>query len=209
MKTTAPRHRHTAAGFTLLELLVAITVLSIVSMIAWRGLDSLIGTRARLDPETEAVRTLLTVFGQVERDLANAASPTLFGVSGPSLRVRQSVSEGTVFDVLRLAPVGDGEAAAIQTVTYQVTDRVLWRRSSPPARAFNAQDADKLTNVQLLTDVKAMRLRLWMDGAQAWTEPGAESTPVAPGVPMPRPAGIEFTIELGDGKTYRRVVLVG
>ena len=35
-------------GFTLLELLVAITVLSIVSMIAWRGLDSLVATRERL-----------------------------------------------------------------------------------------------------------------------------------------------------------------
>jgi general secretion pathway protein J len=35
------KHRFFSRGFTLLELLVAITVLSIVSMIAWRGLDSL------------------------------------------------------------------------------------------------------------------------------------------------------------------------
>ncbi|HKO67401.1 MAG TPA: prepilin-type N-terminal cleavage/methylation domain-containing protein, partial [Burkholderiaceae bacterium] len=38
-------HRLLSRGFTLLELLVAITVLSIVSMIAWRGLDSLVATR--------------------------------------------------------------------------------------------------------------------------------------------------------------------
>lgn len=204
----SPSSRRAISGFTLLELLVAITVLSIVSMIAWRGLDSLIGTRARLDPETEGIRALLTAFGQVERDLANAASPTLFGVSGPSVGVRQT-TDGPVFELLRLAPVNDGDAAAIQTVTYQVTDRALWRRSSPPARAFNAQDSDKLTNVRLLTDVKTMRLRVWMEGAQGWIDPGAESQPVAPGVPMPRPAGLEFTVERVDGKIYRRVVLVG
>ena len=43
-------------GFTLLELLVAITVLSIVSVIAWRGLDSLVMTRERLEPEADDVR---------------------------------------------------------------------------------------------------------------------------------------------------------
>ena len=62
-----------ARGFTLLELLVAITVLSIVSLIAWRGLDSLVHTRERLQPEAEQVRELLVAFGQVERDLAQVA----------------------------------------------------------------------------------------------------------------------------------------
>src|SRR5262249_27202476 len=63
-----PRAR--LAGFTLLELLIAISVLATVSMIAWRGLDTLVSTRARLEPEGEQVRALLTAFGQLDRDLA-------------------------------------------------------------------------------------------------------------------------------------------
>ena len=42
-------------GFTLLELLVAISVLSVVSVIAWRGLDSLVATRERLEPRNNFV----------------------------------------------------------------------------------------------------------------------------------------------------------
>ena len=59
------KNRLFCRGFTLLELLVAITVLSIVSMIAWRGLDSLVATRERLEPEVDDVRSLLTTFGQM------------------------------------------------------------------------------------------------------------------------------------------------
>ena len=44
-----------ARGFTLLELLVAISVLSVVSIIAWRGLDSLVATRERLEPGEETL----------------------------------------------------------------------------------------------------------------------------------------------------------
>jgi prepilin-type N-terminal cleavage/methylation domain-containing protein len=43
-------HRNARRGFTLLELLVAISVLAIVSMISWRGLDSLLSIRERWSP---------------------------------------------------------------------------------------------------------------------------------------------------------------
>ena len=68
-------------GFTLLELLVAITVLSIVSMIAWRGLDSLVSTRERLEPEVDDMRSLLTTFGQMERDLTQVTNPAFLGLA--------------------------------------------------------------------------------------------------------------------------------
>ena len=44
--------RRAATGFTLLELLIAITVLAFVSMIAWRGLDALLKTRYACLTET-------------------------------------------------------------------------------------------------------------------------------------------------------------
>ena len=60
-------------GFTLLELLVAITVLSIVSMIAWRGLDPGIKTR-RL--ETEVVTSVRCCpLRSEERDRDQVANP--------------------------------------------------------------------------------------------------------------------------------------
>ena len=71
----------------MLELLVAITVLSIVSMIAWRGLDSLVSTRERLEPEVDDVRSLLTTFGQMERDLTQVTNPTFLGLATSPLNI--------------------------------------------------------------------------------------------------------------------------
>jgi prepilin-type N-terminal cleavage/methylation domain-containing protein len=80
--------RRPPSGFTLLELLVAITVLSIVSLIAWRGLDALVATRERLEPEVDEIRALLTVFGQMERDLAHIVQPTFLGLRESPLVAR-------------------------------------------------------------------------------------------------------------------------
>lgn len=194
-------------GFTLLELLVAITVLSIVSLIAWRGLDSLVNTRARLDPAGDEVRALLTVFGQVERDLAHVARPTLFALTEPALRVAID-SEGQSLELTRMAPTHQRDVTALQTVIYRVTDGALWRQSTAPTQMLGSPEADKRSNVKLLGDVKALRIRLWQTRV-GWTDPAsADEAPPAPGAPALAP-GLEFTIERSNGAVYRRVVLVG
>ncbi|HEY4039755.1 MAG TPA: prepilin-type N-terminal cleavage/methylation domain-containing protein, partial [Burkholderiaceae bacterium] len=58
--TTSPAARDGGSGFTLVELLVAISIMSIVAIIAWRGLSALVATRDRLGPEADDVRALLT-----------------------------------------------------------------------------------------------------------------------------------------------------
>jgi general secretion pathway protein J len=205
-------------GFTLLELLVAISILSIVSMIAWRGLGSLVTTRERLDPERDEVRALLSTFGQLERDLAQIATPSVFGLSSAPVVVRLS-NDGQVLQIVRIAPRDEVSATAIQTIYWRVADGVLLRQSTPPARDFAPVDAERLTNARLLTEVKAVKVRLWADGG--WAEPAADgSVPIAPpvaGAPPPSspieavrvPPGIEFTVVRNNGTQFRRVLLVG
>jgi len=48
-----PAGGRVAPGFTLVELLVAIWIMALVSVIAWRGLSALVNTRERLGPEAD------------------------------------------------------------------------------------------------------------------------------------------------------------
>ncbi len=210
--------RHRWRGFTLLELLVAISVLAIVSIIAWRGLGSLVTTRERLDPERDEVRALLSAFGQLERDLAQVATPAVFGLSSTPVMVRLA-SDGQVLQIVRIAPRDENGPTAVQTVYWRVADGVLLRQSTPPARDFAPVDAEKLTNARLLTQVTSMRVRVWTDSG--WSEPAADgSVPITPpvaGAPPPSspleavrvPPGIEFTVVRNNGTSVRRVLLVG
>jgi general secretion pathway protein J len=101
-------------GFTLIELLVAITVLSIVALIAWRGLDSLVSTRERLEPEADEVRALLTVFGQMERDIGQVPNPAFLGLASSPVNVR--MADGVeMLELARVAPVVPDRATEVQT----------------------------------------------------------------------------------------------
>jgi len=193
-------------GFTLLELLVAITVLSIVSIIAWRGLDSLVGTRERLEPEANDVRALLTTFGQMERDLAQVPNPRFLGLTQSPVVI--SVAGGsTLMQIARIAPAAAEQPTEVQTVYYRVVEGVLTRQATPALPAFQTTAADRMESARLLGNVRTLYVRTWSPNG-TWVDPSVEdpSTPAAAGATAP---GVEVTIERTDGKTFRRVMLVG
>lgn len=235
---TALRER----GFTLIELLVAITVLAIVSMIAWRGLDSLTTTRARLAPEADEVRALLISFGQLERDLTNTVQPEFFAMHSSPVQVL-SDDRGETLEVVRVAPRSGTEPTRVQTVAYRVIDGSLVRRATVPSLSLVPLVETDAPAVKLLDQVASIRFRFWRAG-QGWVEPfelefqneaAGDAPPGAPpGVPgappgggpgsppglppgvaagaWPRPVvpqGVELVVERADGRTYRRVLLVG
>jgi general secretion pathway protein J len=208
---SSARPRARRAGFTLLELLVAISVLATVSVIAWRGLDTLVSTRARLGPEGDEVRALLTAFGQVDRDLAQVINPTLFAFTTSPITVT-AIGGQPALSIMRLAPVDAGGPSALQVIGYRVEDGFLVRSASRPMRGRGAVAAEEVTNVRLLERVKSLRLRVWREG-QGWVDPlatGTSAQPPAPGVTAPLvPPGVELIVERNDGKLFRKVLLVG
>jgi len=213
---TTHRRRRARRGFTLIELLVAITILAIIAMIAWRGLDSLAATRARLDPEADDARALLATFGQLERDAAQIASPALFALrTRPVLAIQ--TDNGTALQLMRIAsPQPDG-ATALQIVTYQIVDGVLVRRAQPPTRLNNQPAGDippeAIDSARLLTGITGFQVRYWQVN-QGWVPPEQEvvapqpGVAQAPGIALPPPPGIEVRITRA-GRDYRRVLLVG
>ena len=198
-------------GFTLLELLVAISVLSVVSVIAWRGLDSLVATRERLEPEVDETRAMLVAFGQMERDLSQVASPDFLGLTFAPLNVRPA-DGATMIEVARVAvPVPD-RATEVQIVYYRVVDNTLVRQAMPPLPSFQSTNTDTLESARLVANVRSMDVRLWRPGV-GWVPLGEGGDGGTAGAPAPAargqlPPGIEVTLTRTDGRTYRRVFLV-
>lgn len=193
-----PAASHCPRGFTLLELLVAITVLSIVALIAWRGLDSLVLTRERLAPEAEEVRDLLVAFGQIERDLAQVVNASFVPLDSPPL-----VARAAGLQLMRMAPHTEGTPSAVQFVAYELRDGRLLRLASAPMATLQAPTG-ALVETPLLDGVQALRVRVWQPGS-GWAPPAAASGPD----PRRAPPGVELVLERSDGREYRRVLLVG
>jgi general secretion pathway protein J len=201
-----------ARGFTLLELLVAITVLSVVSVIAWRGLDTLVMTRDRLEPEVDETRALLVAFGQIERDLAQVVNPAFLGLTSSPLNVRPA-DGAMMIELARVAvPVPD-LATEVQTVYYRVVDNTLVRQATAALPYFQRTNTEQFENARLLDHIQSMDVRLWQPGV-GWTPPGDRAdAQAAPGTPPGAlrnqpPPGLEIILTRTDGRTFRRVFLV-
>jgi general secretion pathway protein J len=200
--------RRCKRGFTLLELLIAITVLSVVSLIAWRGLDTLVATRDRLEPEANDVRALLTAFGQMERDLSQVTNPRFLGMTTSPVTV--SIGDGApTLNLVRVAPSVSERPTEVQTVTYRVVEGTLVRQASAALPSLQPTPVERLESARLLDRVKLMQVRTWSANG-GWVDPNVpldSSSPAAAGnAEIP---GVEVTIERDDGRIFRRVLLVG
>jgi len=191
-----------SGGFTLLELLVAITILAVVAVLSWRGLSSLTATRERLQPQNERVGALLAGFGQMERDLAQVpGNARLFALPGQAVRVL-AIDGRTSLEIVRLAESPDGSrATATQTVLYRVVDGSLERQSTPAQRFYAGSAAVTMNRVRLVPQVDEMQVRVWRNTV-GWITPASDTDTA-------NTVGVEVRLLRHDGTALRRVFAVG
>jgi len=210
-------------GLTLIELLIAITVLAVVAVLGWRGLDSIVRSRIALTAEMERTRGVQLAFAQMERDCANIVSPdTSYG--HPPLAVEQQ----RVILIRRVAT--ENQPVRLQIVSYRVRDGVLYRRASQPTRDLRELDAAWLENPQnisreevaLEAGVTSIAVRVWASNANNWravdiNAPQMEPLPAAtaPTAPNQPPVaatytGLEISLQLqGTANLMTKVFLLG
>ena len=195
--------RPATAGFTLLELLVALALFALVAAMSFGGLSAMVRTQEGLRAQGERLASLQLAIGLIERDLRQAARrpirdgqgqvrPALVGQSGalefsafanasPLVLTRPSLQRlGYSFDQKRFT-----------RFTYAVLDRA--GGSQPQGKA-------------LLDDVEGLGLRYfsreqqWFD---AWPPPkaGNEERDALP-------RAIELRLEVAGYGTVRRLFLL-
>ena len=73
MLTSVPRPRRRQPGFTLVEVLIALSLMAVMGALSWQGLDSLMRSRSAVQAEHARSTVLGTVLAQWRADL-NAAT---------------------------------------------------------------------------------------------------------------------------------------
>lgn len=195
------RSKPANSGLTLIELLVAISVLAIVAVLGWRGLDGIVRARIALTSDLEQTRGMQLAFAQLQSDCAHLASASILPDRLP-LAVEQErlILVRTVFT--------DNQPSRLQVITYRVRDGMLTRRESAATRDLQEldtlllaakNDTDTTQAVTLQAEVTALTMRLWVSGG--WRSGVDALVPVpAPPAGQPTspvlPTGLEVTLRL-------------
>lgn len=115
-------------GFTLIEVLVAITLLAITAVLAWQATSALVDGELRLTDESRRWRALDLAFARLEADLRQAQPRAIKTPAGPEPAwlgtVEATGASAIVFS--RAGPEFDAEpGAAGQRIGYRIRGTAL------------------------------------------------------------------------------------
>lgn len=187
------------SGFTLLEILIALAVFAILTVISFEGLNGTIQTRDALEQEADRWKELTFFFSRIESDIRNIATRPVMGELGavwaPLLGTSEYKGErGINLSLTRFSSgLESGPASSMKRVGYRLRDGkmelLIWPALDQPPRS------DPMVYT-ILEGMNGLELK-YLDDAQEWRmEWGAQSLPRA----------IEVSITMETGFTIRRII---
>ncbi|MFV1997437.1 MAG: type II secretion system minor pseudopilin GspJ [Acidiferrobacterales bacterium] len=193
-------------GFTLLELLIAISIFALVSAISFGTLTQILEQRERINQERNYWRSLSIIMTQLEDDLAFVIDRRIRDIDGTTIAAfigqpadSRAVSppslEFTRAGQWVLANTG---APAVGRIAYRLLDKKILRQQWVD---LDRSPTSEPRSTVLLNDVEELSLRFLSPNGK-WS----------PTWPIPRskyalPTGVEITITTSRNKTYRRLLV--
>lgn len=195
------RRRKAICGFTLVELMVALIILSLLSIASYRSLDSVLSTQQHVARETRKWQRLSLFWGSFRQDVAQAVDRPVTNASGmpePAWLGRTSVA--SVEPLLVFTRAGNSQPGAMLSepvrIGFLLADEVVYLLRWS---ALEAAPQTAPVRYPLLDGVREFQLR-YLARSGAW----ADQWPV-PGQSSGLPSGIEVALTLVSGEKITRV----
>ncbi len=190
-------------GLTLLELVVAVAIFALFSVMAYGALDQILTQRDHIEREQLFWRTLSLVMLRLEDDLAQTRPRSVRDIDGnvlPPLRGQPTDTRALAEPTLELTRGGvlelsEGAHTVLQRVGYRLRDDTLVRLVWP---VLDRSPQTEPVETLLLKEVESFSVR-FLGTTDDWLDQWP-----AEGVSAALPRGLELTLQLqGRGEITR------
>ncbi|MBU2955974.1 type II secretion system minor pseudopilin GspJ [Marinobacter sp. F3R08] len=185
-------------GFTLLEVLIAVTITAVIGLGVWQVISGVVTSRDRVNELSEQFDGLQRAMLLMERDLmqvVNRPARDIYGDFQPALSSREEDFSLLLTRQGWRNPLGI-RRSGLQRVGWEYTGSELRRRYWPMVDQGQEDDS---RDVLLLEDVKSLEVR-FLDSNRSWQSEWPTDEVMAgltsgsrPDIPLP--LGIEVTFE--------------
>ena len=199
-----PIHRNT--GFTLIEVIIAMSIFAIVSILAYSGLHSVINskshTEASLSRLQELQMTMLTLgadFQQLsDRDGHDALGGKLLKLS------TQDSDYIASFTRSGWRNPADQVRSTLQRVAYHLDEdkliRTYWTH-------IDRADDEQVVERTMITNIESLDLR-FLDEKKEWQSNWPSANALASADPPELPSAVEITLNMNDWGEIKRLIRV-
>ncbi|URO00614.1 type II secretion system minor pseudopilin GspJ [Leclercia adecarboxylata] len=170
-------------GFTLLEIMIALTIFAVISTLAWQILDGAMRTSSATDASAAKLNQLQRAWSLLERDFFQLQGRAPRNGTG-AFRLKNNALEMTTLN-------GVSGQVQLERVRWRLEGGRLWRDVWP---TLDGPANSKPDEVPIVSEVKAVQWRFWQaDWQKTWRDIDHQ------------PEGVELTLTMDNGDRWRWV----
>ena len=205
------------AGFTLVEVLIALAITAFVSTIAYTSFTTVLNGVERSQATADRVYEVNRAWMMISRDIEQFVARPIrdeFGEMEPAMHGGQAARFPLSFTRSGWHNPVAHSRSELQRVNYRVEDEILWRDSYP---VLDRSGETQVQEVALLEGVEQLRI-LFLDGTENartvgqtseldtrnWPENWVSDTS-QPGAVLRPPLAVELQLQLTDWGEMKRI----
>jgi len=195
------------SGFTLIEVIIAMSIFAIVSLLAYTGLHSVITSKSHTEGSLERLRELQMTMLNLNGDLQQLSNRNGHDSLGGQLLKVSTQDSNYILAFTRSGWRNPANLArsTLQRVAYKLDEdkliRLYWSH-------VDRADDEQLVEQELISNIESLELR-FLDDKNQWQTNWPTANDLASATPSSKlPVAIEVILKMNDWGEIRRLVRV-